>query len=128
MSQLIGRVIKVLREDHLVANLGLEHGVQPGDRFVVFEVGEEIVDPESDESLGRIERVKTEVVAFHVQEKMSQLRPMESLDPSAMSAQVLSATLASTALRGGPPRGRSRPPRIAVGDKIRRVTLREADR
>lgn len=124
-EQLVGRVVKVLHEDHLVANLGLAAGVQPGDRFVVFELGEDITDPETGESLGRLEQVKCEAEVIHVQERLVQLRPIDEGGEAPAAPQVLSAALASTA-RHTDPRLRRRA-RIAVGDHVRRVTLREGE-
>ncbi len=66
-----GVVAQILSDEKIVVNRGSSHGVKPGDRFVVFAEGDEVADPETGASLGRLEVVKARVVAAHVQEKMS---------------------------------------------------------
>lgn len=123
---LVGRIVRILDADRLIANVGLEHGAAPGDRFVVFESGEEIVDPETGDSLGCLELVKGEVIALHVQPRMVQLGPPPQ-DADGDST-VLSATLAQTTRRRGGPAvrrdqiaGMPSVGPIAVGDHVRRI-------
>ena len=66
-----GQVARILSDEKIVLNRGSSHGVKPGDRFVVFAEGDEVADPETGSSLGRIEIVKARVVAAHVQDKMT---------------------------------------------------------
>lgn len=91
-----GRIVKILDETKFVANVGLKDGVTAGDRFVIFEPGEEIVDPETRESLGQLELVKVHVEAAHVQERMTLLIPQPILKDEETSGTVLSAVMAKT--------------------------------
>lgn len=135
-ENLQGRIVKILDEQRLVANIGLQDGVSPGDRFVVFETGEEIVDPESGESLGELELVKAQVEAAHVQERMVILAaPSGSEQERPIAKTVLSAIMAQTSpgpdkreaislgVRKDQISGMPLVHPIQVGDQVRRVAL-----
>ncbi|NQE04351.1 hypothetical protein C5S32_00635 [ANME-1 cluster archaeon GoMg1] len=64
-----GKVAEIVDEYTVVINRGQEHGVEEDMRFVIYEPGEEIKDPETDESLGKFEYVKAKVEVVNVQEK-----------------------------------------------------------
>lgn len=74
MSELEGKVVKVLDIYTLVVNLGKDHGVKNGDRFLIYTLGEEIFDPDTNESLGQIELVKGEGQAIHVQDRLTTIK------------------------------------------------------
>lgn len=98
-----GKIIRIVDEQRIVVNVGLEHGVHPGDKFHILEIGEELRDPDSGQSLGVLELVKGVMEALHVQEKISLL--MTVLNPDRVvspSTSVLSATLAQTSSGGRP--------------------------
>jgi hypothetical protein len=90
-----GRVARILSEFQLVLNVGSAQGVEPDMRFVVFEEGDEVIDPETGGSLGRLELVKGEVIVTHAQEGMSivtsQRRDNES-DHSVLSERLQEIT------------------------------------
>ena len=67
----IGKVVEVLDEFRVVVNRGAADGVRNGDRFLIFELGPEIKDPESGESLGKLEVVRGTARVVHLQEKMA---------------------------------------------------------
>ena len=73
MTQLIrGKVARVLNEREIAINIGASHGVDVGMYFDVMDVGEAaIVDPDTEEVLGSIERPKVRVQVRHAQEKLS---------------------------------------------------------
>ena len=125
------RVAKILDEEHILLSAGEEDGVRIGMLFVIFDEGEEVKNPETGESLGRVERVKGMVVVSHVQERLCQATPPETVveDPE---STVLSARLSWTdpTKRGGKKReklyirsheasGWTPPGPISVGDPAR---------
>lgn len=119
-----GHIVKALEDDRWILNAGLDAGVEAGQRFVVFELGEDIVDPESGESLGALELVKGYLRVDHVQQRMS-VAALESKAKAAAPAPppVLSALLASTST-GAPARptgGRPSTVELKPGDQVRRV-------
>ena len=73
MTQLIrGKVARVLNAQEIAMNIGTTHGVDVGMYFDVMEVREaDIVDPDTEEVLGSIERPKVKVQITHAQEKLS---------------------------------------------------------
>jgi hypothetical protein len=70
----LGTVVTIIDPFTLVINRGSTHGVKEGMRFLVYSLGEELYDPDTKESLGRLETVKGTGVVSHVQEKMSTIR------------------------------------------------------
>lgn len=66
-----GKVARVLNAREVAINLGSEQGVRPGMYFDVVARYEDIVDPDTKESLGAVERPKTRVKITWVQEKLS---------------------------------------------------------
>jgi len=70
---LYGKILRIFDETTLLAGIGERDGLKRGDRVAVVERGEEIVEPETGESLGMLETIKVELVAVDVQERMSVL-------------------------------------------------------
>lgn len=66
-----GKVVKVLTESRLVINLGKRDNIAVGDKFLVYEIGEEIFDPDDGSSLGCLEIVKGIGRVSHTQNAMS---------------------------------------------------------
>jgi len=72
LSELLkGRVAKILAPHKIVINIGRNDGVQTGMKFVVYEEGEMINDPETGEPLEKLELVKGTVEVTHLQDKIS---------------------------------------------------------
>ena len=66
-----GKIIKILDDKRVIVNLGYNEGVKKDMKFIIYDEGEEIIDPESDISLGKREIVKHKIKAIHIQEKFS---------------------------------------------------------
>ena len=66
-----GKVIRILDEYSLIINVGAKHGVKKGMKFIVYEEGDEIIDPETNKSLGKLEFVKGTIEVVNVQENFS---------------------------------------------------------
>lgn len=65
-------VAKVNSEFSLTINRGSDHSITKGDRFLVYAIDtEELIDPETGESLGYLEIIRGTGIATHVQEKMT---------------------------------------------------------
>lgn len=78
----ICRVAKIESAVRLVLNKGSNAGIRDGMRFLVYEISEEeIKDPETGESLGRLENVKGTGKIIHTQETMSLLESDMFLTP-----------------------------------------------
>jgi hypothetical protein len=90
MIGIVGKVAKIIDVYTVVINRGLEHGVEEDMRFVIYEPGEEIKDPDTDALLGKFEYVKAKVKVVNVQEKFSTAKTNETYSPPglAIAAQL----------------------------------------
>ena len=83
-----GKVAKILNTRELVINRGSEDGVTNGMKFEVVDDFDEILDPDTQENLGTIKRVKIRVKADEVHPRFSITRTYETYqvsEPSAIS-------------------------------------------
>jgi len=73
MTNLIrGKVARVLNSRELALNIGSEHGVRKGMLFDVIDPkGEDIVDPDTGDIIGSLERPKVRVRIISVQNRLS---------------------------------------------------------
>jgi hypothetical protein len=55
----------------LVINAGSKDGIEEGQRFQVYSMGEEITDPETGESLGTLEKIRGIGRITHVQDRIA---------------------------------------------------------
>lgn len=74
------RVVQVLDEYKVVINKGIDDEVEEGDNYLIFSLGDEIVDPETKENLGRLEIVRGKARVIHVQERLSTLKSTDKTD------------------------------------------------
>lgn len=68
-------------EEQVVINKGAADGTKINDLFLIYELGEEMFDPETEESLGKLEIVKGRGKVIHVQEKISTIESIEKTAP-----------------------------------------------
>lgn len=71
---IVGKVVKVLDDYHIVINRGSADNVAKNSRFLIYRLGDELQDPETGESLGKLEIVCGEGVVDHIQERMTTLK------------------------------------------------------
>lgn len=57
--------------NQVIINKGSIDDIENGQRFIVFAIGDELFDPETNESLGKLEIIKGTGIATHVQEKIT---------------------------------------------------------
>ncbi len=68
------KIVKVLDDYTVVMNAGSNQGIVEGQRYLIFELSdEEIIDPDTNKSLGFLEIVKGTGIVTHVQDNMSTL-------------------------------------------------------
>ena len=73
-----GLVVKVIDDFKLVINLGEEDNILIGDKFLVYYLSEEdIIDPENNKLLGKLEYVVGKGKVIHTQQKMSTIESIE---------------------------------------------------
>ena len=129
-----GRVARILSDEGVVLNRGSSHGVREGTRFVIFTELDDVPDPETGGSLGKLELVKARVVATHVQEKMcicspeqAEARREDEGGEHTLSSEMIAVSMTSRRRQGrldvdkrsivGVPRAGP----VAVGDRARAV-------
>lgn len=68
-------IIKVIDDFNIVINRGSNDKISKGDHFLVYYIdSEELIDPETGESLGNLEIIRGTGVATHVQPKMTTIK------------------------------------------------------
>lgn len=74
MIETLARVARVIDEYTVVLNKGSVDGVQRNDKFLIYGVGGDVIDPETGESLGALETVRGTVRVEHLQERVCTVR------------------------------------------------------
>jgi hypothetical protein len=67
----LARVAHVASRIKIVLNKGEDDNIKLNQRFVIFGLGDEIIDPQTKRSLGRLEVVRGTVKVIHLQPKMA---------------------------------------------------------
>jgi hypothetical protein len=68
-------VVKVIDEYTVVINRGADHGITKGDAFLIYFIEpEELIDPDTGDSLGQLEIIRGTASATHVQAKMATIK------------------------------------------------------
>lgn len=69
------RVVTVLGENRIVINRGTDDGVRRDQRFLLYDLSEEeLLDPVTEESLGRLEIPKGTGKVVHAQDRMATIQ------------------------------------------------------
>ena len=146
MEKIDGKVAKILDEYSIVINVGRDNGVVDGMVFVVFvQSDDEVKDPDSGETLGKLEHVKDYILVSHVQDKFSTCvageKEMPCTEHGSHGAQTLSGAMMAESMTGRAGSGRTSGEKlnvntsqiagvpqlspISVGDKVRAVEISE---
>lgn len=64
------RVVKIVDDKTIIINAGSNDGIKIGNKFEIFEVGKEIIDPISKENLGALDTIKDTVEVVNLYPKM----------------------------------------------------------
>ena len=67
----IYKVSKIINDKMIVINAGFNQGIMPENKFQIYEDGEDVIDPDTGKSLGKLISVKETVEATTVLENMS---------------------------------------------------------
>lgn len=74
MAEIItGKVLKIIDDYKIVIDKGSADGVTMENRFLVYRLGDELFDPDTEESLGILEIVCGEGKPDHIQERLTTL-------------------------------------------------------
>jgi len=136
-QQITGKVAAIIDDTTLVLSVGSDHGVQEGQLFAIVSAHDEVLDPDTGESLGQWESVKGRVVVTHVQARMATARSpliVVSDDSRGTLSEMMvrhsfglygerDRERAPMEVRGASVAGRPRTQPIAIGDTARSVSL-----
>lgn len=73
----MAKVAAVIDDLRFVINRGSDNGIEAGQLFLVFRLGDSISDPDTDEDLGTLEIVLGRARVIHIQENISTLESSE---------------------------------------------------
>lgn len=71
------KVVQVIDGFRVAINRGTANGVSLGDRYLIFRIGKDVIDPDTGENLGPLEIVVGKARVSHLQEKLCTLRSDE---------------------------------------------------
>lgn len=74
MNEKIYKIVDITSEYDVIINAGLEDNISDGTEFEIFAYGKEVLDPDTHESLGTLDIIKTVVEAVTVYPKMCRCR------------------------------------------------------
>jgi len=88
-----GKIAQVIDETRFILNIGSRDGVQLNQMFLIYQAGEEVFDPDTNESLGRFEIPKGKIVIENVQEKLAfartQFKPEDRTAPPKILSEMM---------------------------------------
>lgn len=120
----IYKVIKIISDSEILINAGANEKLEKGANLDIFIVGEEIFDPDSNDSLGTLDTVKATVEVDTVYPKMALCKNIEyttrnmfaALSNSIDVKKVKRLNVDSTEISGG----LSNDLTIRIGDSVRK--------
>lgn len=65
------RIVRIIDENNVVINAGKNQFLDDGDILEVFVIGDEIIDPETNESLGTLDIIKAKLEIKNLYDSMS---------------------------------------------------------
>ena len=74
------KVVSIIDEFRVVINRGKDDGVTMGDRYLIYNLGEEVKDPDTNEDLGRVEIIKGRGSVVHLQKRLATIQTTESYE------------------------------------------------
>lgn len=120
------KVVKIIDHYNFVIDVGYTTGsIKIGDKYIVYLEGEEIIDPDTKDSLGALELPKARCQVTHIQEKISIIKSLDA-KPKGARSSIYTTALTLSSLMGDS--GDSSPYNfipseeriVKVGDKIRK--------
>lgn len=73
----LAKVVSVIDSYKVAINRGKQHDLRVGSRFLVFKLGDEIIDPDTNISLGMLEIVRGQAKVVHLQDQLATLESVE---------------------------------------------------
>lgn len=71
IKKIEAKVVSIISSEKIVINKGKRDGVEIGMPFLVYRLGETIIDPDTNENLGQLEIIVGRGRAAHIQERLT---------------------------------------------------------
>ena len=116
-----GKITKIVSQYQVIVNAGYSDGVKKDMKFIIYDKGEEIIDPDTKKSLGKVEIVKARIEPIHIQENFTTMETYEQ-ETTSIRKMLLSS---QHAYRQKPlplsyePSGKSSIRAVQIGDLVR---------
>lgn len=125
------RIIKIVNEYLVVVNYGSTDGASLGQKLEIFDEGEEIIDPETNKSMGTLDVIKARIKIENVYEHMSLCESHETVSLGGFSnitnafnrTEIKALNVDSKDISGG----YNKTSKIKVGDFVRLAPSSEED-
>ena len=114
------RVAQVIDSYDIVINAGYEDEISQNMTFLLYSLEEEVLDPETGESLGQLEKVKGTVSVKHIQQKLSIATSNEINTIRVPKSGLNALAMMSSDTEERRVKAKLRDP--AVGDRVRRIS------
>lgn len=101
MAKLKGKIIRILDKRTVIINLGKENGIEKESIFSVYGKPEEIIDPETKESLGSVVLIKAKIRATQVFDKFTIASTRWSENIFSLSSAITSNMLSAKEIDQG---------------------------
>lgn len=83
------KVVKIIDEYLIVVNYGKSQNAQKGDELEIFDIGERVFDPETNEDLGTLDLYKGKITVVNVYDKISLCKSAERLPkPGSINSSI----------------------------------------
>lgn len=70
-NKITGKVIRILSDTEIIINIGINKEAKIGQKFKIYEPGEEIIDSETNKSLGILDYIKGTVEITEIHDEFS---------------------------------------------------------
>ena len=87
-----GKVLKILDPYRVVVDIGYQDGIKNDMKFIIYELGDEILDPDTGRVIDRLEIIKHNIKVTQIQEKFSIMRSDE-YEPDFMKTLLTSGNI-----------------------------------
>ena len=111
------RIVKIINDSTVVINAGSDDKVKKGDKFEIYETGEEVIDPKTGENLGTLDTIKETLNIVRIYPKMCICRKIVDISTlTGMKSRYKSLNVDTKDISGGITDENYV---IKVGDKVR---------
>ena len=76
-NKTIPKVVQLLSQSRLVVNRGSHDGIREGQLVLIYAMGDELFDPDTNESLGQVELIKGKAKVVHLQDRIATVENIE---------------------------------------------------